>query len=351
MNKLPVYEAQINSELNGIVAISLVDLPAVESNWMSFKEETVKPLYRFEDEEKHNVLGCIMRADFPIFRRDKNNYEYYITYSKQTIEKMAQKMVSDETYKNISLMHNGELINGVHLEQLFIKDSAKGISPEGFEDIQDGSLFAIYHITDEELWKAIKQGIFKGFSLEGYFDTKLVQNSKQNMSKNLIEKFKETVKNFLQEYSKVETKENVVIVYEGDELVEGLEVLDENGNPISDGEYHVEGKVIVVADSKVVEIKEEEVVEEPKEEVVVEEMEKNGETEAVTKLETETVEETTTVEEVKENNAEVEALKAEVEDLKKQIEEIKEVLNKPVVPPVVEQFSKIEENKPKSWVK
>ena len=177
MNKLPVYEAQINSELNGIVAISLVDLPAVESNWMSFKEETVKPLYRFEDEEKHNVLGCIMRADFPIFRRDKNNYEYYITYSKQTIEKMAQKMVSDETYKNISLMHNGELINGVHLEQLFIKDSAKGISPEGFEDIQDGSLFAIYHITDEELWKAIKQGIFKGFSLEGYFDTKLVQNS------------------------------------------------------------------------------------------------------------------------------------------------------------------------------
>lgn len=343
MNKLPVYEAQISSELDGIVAISLVDLPAVESNWMAFKEETVKPLYRFENEEKHNILGCIMRADFPIFRRDENNYEYYITYSKQTIEKMAQKMVSDETYKNISLMHNGELINGVHLEQLFIKDSTKGISPEGFEDIQDGSLFAIYHITNEELWKAIKQGIFKGFSLEGYFDTKLVQNSKQNMSKNLIEKFKETVKNFLQEYSQVETKENVVIVYEGDELVEGLEVLDENGNPIPDGEYHVEGKVIVVADSKVVEIKEDVVVEEPKEEVVVDEMEKNGETE--------TVEETTTVEEVKENNSEVEALKAEVEDLKKQIEEIKEVLNKPVVPPVVEQFSKIEENKPKSWVK
>ena len=53
--------------------------------------------------------------------------------------------------------------------QLFIKDTDKGIAPAGFDDIADGSLFAEFHITNDDVWQAVKDGSYKGFSLEGYF--------------------------------------------------------------------------------------------------------------------------------------------------------------------------------------
>ena len=59
---------------------------------------------------------------------------------------------------------------GVELEQIFIKDVATGINPVGFEDIEDGALFFQYHITDEEVWRAVQDGVFKGLSIEGFFD-------------------------------------------------------------------------------------------------------------------------------------------------------------------------------------
>jgi hypothetical protein len=351
MKNIPTYNATISSEFDGITVISLVDRPAVESNFVAFKDE--KPLYQFADEEQHNIIGCIMRADFPIYRINPTMGEFYITYSRETIKQMTLKMISDGTYKNISLMHNGKLIEGVQLQELFIKDSEKGINPSGFEEVKDGSLFAIYHITDDELWQAIKEGIFQGFSLEGYFDTELIKNQKQN--KSMLEKIKEKLRSLLQEFGQVDTEEGVVLVYEGDELAEGLEVADVEGNAVADGDYHFENKTVTVADSKVVKI-EEKVEEETKEKVVEEQVE---EVKAEEQVKEDVVDETSTVEEVKvedkpsENvealKSELDSVKAELETVKKELEEIKSVLNKPVAPSVPEQFSAIEDNKPKDW--
>ena len=54
--------------------------------------------------------------------------------------------------------------------QFFIKDSTRGVSPAGFDDIADGSLFAEFHILNDDVWEAVKDGTYKGFSLEGVFD-------------------------------------------------------------------------------------------------------------------------------------------------------------------------------------
>ena len=53
--------------------------------------------------------------------------------------------------------------------KIFIKDSENGVSPKGFEDYNDGSLFAEFHVENDDVWNAIKSETFKGFSLEGYF--------------------------------------------------------------------------------------------------------------------------------------------------------------------------------------
>ncbi len=320
MVKLPIYELKINDESEGLMCLSIVDEPAVESYFQAFgKKEQV--MFQFADEEQRNVLGVIMRADFPIYRYDEQMGEYYITYSKETIKQMLAKMLKDETYKNISLMHNGELIGGVTLLEIFIKDDAKGISPKGFENISDGSLFATYHIENEDLWKEIKNGTFRGFSLEGWFTPVKVQNNKQNKQNlTMFEKIKNTLRSLLQEFASIETNEGVVIYYDG-ELATGIEVVDETGNPVADGDYTFEDKVFVIKEGKIAEIK---VIEkEPEESESVE-------------LEEEIVEPVQTV-----SVEEFEALKKEFDILRAEFDEIKKQLEKPVQTPVVEEFKKM----------
>ena len=60
-------------------------------------------------------------------------------------------------------------MNGVYLEELFIKNVEKGIDPKGFEDVENYSLFGVYTIENSDVWEAIQKGEFKGISLEGIF--------------------------------------------------------------------------------------------------------------------------------------------------------------------------------------
>lgn len=168
--KLPVYKAKVNSEDTGIFCISLVDMPAVEVDWLAFKEEKEKLMFSVEDEDQHIIRGVIMRADFPIYRVSKEGFEYYIEYDKETIKKMAEKYLKMGLQNNVDTQHNFQLEEGVNMVQWFIKDSENGINPKGFEDIEEGSLFAEFKVENEDIWKEIKEGTFKGFSLAGTFD-------------------------------------------------------------------------------------------------------------------------------------------------------------------------------------
>ena len=114
-----------------------------------------------------------MRSNFPIYRRTEDGFEYYIIFSKETIEIMAEKWLSEGITNNINLDHNEDkYVNGLFLKEVFIKDTSRGINPKGFEDIEEGSLFGTYKVLNEDVWEEIKNGTFKGFSLEGYFDLK-----------------------------------------------------------------------------------------------------------------------------------------------------------------------------------
>ena len=312
MNKLPIYNAEIKDERDGIIAISFVEEPAVESNFMLFGKQI--PLF-FANEEKKNILGVIMRADFPIYRRDEDGNEFYVTYSADTIAKMAQKYFVSGAVNTTSINHNGEVLDGVSLVQWYIKDTNKGIAPNGFDDVNDGSLFAEFHIENEELWTACKKGTFKGFSLEGYFTTEKTNLKSDKMENKIMQKVRE----LLVKLAKVTTDKGE-ISYEGD-LEVGTEVVDANGVAVSDGEYTLEdGKIIVIKDGKVEAIKE--AVELEEEEVPAEEP-------TVSKADFDAL------------KADFDALKAVVDELIAKVDELK----KPVEEPIESKFSRMSAGK------
>lgn len=275
MNKLPIYRAVVNdNDESGMLTISLVDAPAVEVDFLYFDEDK-KPLnFSVENEEERKVLGVVMTADTPIYRRDASGMEYYIVYDKQTIEKMTEKYLKQNRQNNVDLSHSFELEEGIYLNEIFIKNTGKGIAPTGFEEVNDGSLFAIFHIENDEVWSAIKEGTFKGFSLSGLFQTELVQFNKQNNDKTKMKlnKVKQILRSLLVEMGEVSTDKGI-LVWNGEEELsvgEAVKGLNEEGTEVDleDGDYVTEdGKTIVVKDGKVEEIKEKEeapVVEEEK---------------------------------------------------------------------------------------
>jgi hypothetical protein len=181
---IPVYSALVTDADTGILRISLVDDPAVESNFIAFDAARKVQLYAVQDEEKRLVLGVVMRADFPIYRRDERVGEYYVLYSADTCRKMAEKYLADGRQNEVNTMHReGSDVEGVNMVQWFIK--GEGINPAGFEDIADGSLFAQFHVENDDVWAAIKEGTYKGFSLEGVFD--LVPETDKNEVQEIVD--------------------------------------------------------------------------------------------------------------------------------------------------------------------
>jgi hypothetical protein len=161
MNRLPIFNIVLG-DAEGIQVMSLVDYPAVESNFLAFSEQH-KINFSVNDEE-HIVFGVALRADYPIYRFDRMG-EYYVVFTKDVIKQLYEKFLTENLMNNVNLNHDKET-KGVYLIQSFLKDTEKGINPVGFEDVADGSWFCAYKVNNEEVWNEIKQGKFNGFSVE-----------------------------------------------------------------------------------------------------------------------------------------------------------------------------------------
>lgn len=195
---LPLYKAQITDATTGMYTVSLVDYPAVESDFLYFNENKKQMTFSIENEEQRIITGVLMRCDFPIYRITDGGYEYYIMYDKATIELMAEKWIADGFANYVNLQHNPlNYVDGVYLKELYIKDTERGINPKGFETISDGSLFATYKVLNDDVWNGIKSGEFKGFSLEGYFDVKEVQTPEEEAENALLDEIINMLNNIL----------------------------------------------------------------------------------------------------------------------------------------------------------
>lgn len=187
---LPLYEMVINPEETSEVEVSfvaLVDKPAIERNFLAFKDNT---LHFALDEEKRIISGPAMVADAPIFRKDENG-EYNVFFSAETIRDIAVKFFKKDYQKNLNLFHDPSLsLEGVTIFESFVSDVSRGIQPmKGFEDLPDGSWFISAKVDNEEVWNRIKSGEVKGFSVEGIFSFMKVNGTQKHNSHISTENF------------------------------------------------------------------------------------------------------------------------------------------------------------------
>lgn len=347
-NNRPIFLANVDADDCTITTISLVDDPAMELPMYCFDKEIVS--FSMQDEMQHNIISCIVRTDYPILRLTADGNPYYILFNKETSKKLCQKLMKDGFQQCISLDHNGKLIEGIQLQEVFIKDSEKGISPKGFENAAEGSLFGVWHIEDESLWQDCLDGKFGGVSLESYIDLQKFNKIDNKKTKNIMSKIKDALKRLLMEFNTLSTDKAELYWEEDTELMVGYKVFveDESGNkvPAMDGEYISDENKIKVAGGVVTEIEKKEIDDVPaevpaeKKEDVMEEPAKEE------PAKEEQAKEEPATEEPKDDNTEkVAELEKKVADLETKFADLEtklaEIATAPAAEPVVDEFENI----------
>ena len=165
---LPLYNLVIDDDDTlGVDKISLVDLPAIEQDFLLFDEtKHIEYSFSVQNEEKRLVSGIAMLADHPIYRETPDKKGYYVVFSKETIEKIAHRFAKNNYAFNISVGHKVD-VPDCYVVESFIINKERGICPKEFADVEDGSWYTSVKIDNDDVWNAIKNGDgLNGFSVE-----------------------------------------------------------------------------------------------------------------------------------------------------------------------------------------
>jgi hypothetical protein len=196
--KFPCYELHIDELNEAIVqAIALVESPAIESHFLAFSTEQ-KNLTFSLDEERRELIGAAMIPDQKIYRIDEEGYEYEVFFSKETIRKISQIFFKKGFQSNLNIEHK-DLPADSFIFQSYIVDEGKGmLSPKGL-NLPDGSWVVGVKVNNNDIWKDIKSGKRKGFSVEGVFgfikhDFKVAKSDEDEVLE-MIQQLKQLIQN------------------------------------------------------------------------------------------------------------------------------------------------------------
>lgn len=149
----------------GLQAVSFVDRPAIETDFLKFKDQKIMFA---KNESKHILTGPALIADMPIYRLNPiTGEEYYVVFTKETIAKLVERYSKNNLLNSVNLQHDqNTFTTGAVLVESYFVDKSRGIAPKEF-DLSDGSWVCSFKITDEALWEQIvSTDEFNGFSVE-----------------------------------------------------------------------------------------------------------------------------------------------------------------------------------------
>ena len=177
---LPLYNItpDMTDENQGMFLVSLVEEPAVEIDFLAFAKENM--LFAVQDTEKHIVTGVSILADTPIYRRNQNG-EFYVQFRKEDIPAIVEKFMQRGLSNFINIQHDEKTLSNtdaVLVESYFV-NKERGIVPNEFANVTDGSWITSYKILNEDIWQQIKSGDLKGFSIEISAELEPVKLEKQ----------------------------------------------------------------------------------------------------------------------------------------------------------------------------
>ena len=164
---------------NALDMISFVSAPAIEKDFMHFKEQKEKFQFK-SDEEKRIVTGAAMIPNQEIIRMDAENKPYFVYFTEETIEKAQEVFAKYGKTKSTNFEHKTGMRDVTVVESWIVTDPTNDKSNAlGFKDIPKGSWMVSYKVDNDDLWAKVKAGEVKGFSIEGVFSKNIIEMSKE----------------------------------------------------------------------------------------------------------------------------------------------------------------------------
>lgn len=236
MEKLPLYKIKVNQgDETGVFAVSLVDEPAIEVDWIKLSK--IVQMEFSANSDKQLLYGPLLIPNKLIYRRDENGYEYNIMFDKETIDLIADKFNKNKLGDIFNFQHSDKQVSAYLKENWLIENPDKS-NKYGF-DLPDGTWFGSVKVEDTDFWMSeVKSEKVKGFSVEIRAGIELIE-----MSKTTSDEDKNKI-NFME----IKTNEGVSLFYDG-EINEGTRLyIDEAMTELAPEGAHMleDGRVVTL---------------------------------------------------------------------------------------------------------
>jgi hypothetical protein len=183
-----------NEKEDGVFAVSLVENPAIEENFVALSQQEIE--LKVADEERRVVVGVALVPEKRIYRKIKDK-EFNIYFSKETIAKAQELYMKNLNANNVTTEHE-KPIKGATVIESWIVESEKQDKSNLFKlNAPKGSWVIMMKINNNDEWKQVQEGNYKGFSIEGIFQGFEELNAKKQLSEDeiMIETIKDIIKN------------------------------------------------------------------------------------------------------------------------------------------------------------
>ncbi len=177
-----------DKENAGIEAISIVENPAIEEDFIALNKHEVQ--FKEVDKEKRILMGAALVPNKQIYRKSGDK-EFYVFFSKDTVRKASELFFKKGNQSNSTLEHKMSLKGLTVVESWIVEDGHFDKSRKYNLNVPVGTWMISMKVDNDKIWKdQVKNGQVKGFSIEGYFADKV------NMSEDekLLEQIKEILK-------------------------------------------------------------------------------------------------------------------------------------------------------------
>jgi len=181
-----------NDLQTGIHAVSVVHSPAIEENFIALSKHEIE--LKEVDAEKKILMGAALVPNKQILRADKDGKGYYIYFSEDTIKKASELFLMRSNQNNATLEHK-EKLNGLSVVESWVIDNPEmDKSKEYGFNLPKGTWMISMKVNNEDIWKEVKAGKVKGFSIEGYFADKYEMSQEKDEREEIINQLKELLK-------------------------------------------------------------------------------------------------------------------------------------------------------------
>lgn len=190
--EIPIYDVTIDEQDLGMTCVSFVSEPAIQRDFVAFSKDEEKQMLWLSSNEKREVVSPILIPNQLIYRLTDDGDPYYIRWSEETIRQAAEKFLLNGFFNNVSYEHSwfenqdseysDSFLKDVSLLRMWITESEddEANTKYGFSDLPIGTLMVHYKVFNRKLWKAIREGVVKGLSIEAFCSIEKIKQEKQD---------------------------------------------------------------------------------------------------------------------------------------------------------------------------